>query len=571
MLSRGIVGLPLWDYGQKNPLDLEYAKVDPDFYRRELDTKLEKFRHYLLALEMQQEAHYQSESNRSWSKLDLFALGNFRSFLASNRFWAIHTKNHDVDITEFENELTRAWSVREACGAIDFAFRMNADAVTLHPGVYNLNSGRFWPKTEDALTITNQRRVIFTKSLTELIDHFVQQAVRLEAQINRYQERMGWVVAELRGLLHWLGENFSDEKVRYQCLADIFHLIEKHQVPIAIVRFCKNPDKGLHLALENVEPPNFLACTPKQMASWHHRMTEIFLEAADRHRLPAALHNRYRPMIVLDPNHMLNAKVILTQPSNRGISHIFEDYEDLFLPFVNLPCDMPAGTNGKAVEPLLNRFVRENDRHILYAHLAGSAKMDNYMTTHDPIPSFRTKMFMQTDAGGSPTLKFATGAFDPEKELNLEEVVQVVGLDKTWVLEVFDCPDELLMSSWIHTDEYLTYLAAEYRRNHEKVRLALLVHQNAAAHASPSPEENAKNVWGAGRVLKELEDARFYIRPHRKARELWKAGYDEAAFYVHDPAWAKGESASPVDIFATVKDATGKIWIRGLDQGGRTV
>src|SRR5688572_1704404 len=199
MRSRGIVGLPLWDYGQKNVVDLEYAKVDPDFYRRELDSKLEKLRHYLPALQMQQEAHYPSETNHSSSKLDLFALNNFRTFLCSNGFWSIHTKNQDVAITEYENELARSWSVREACAAIDFAFRVNADAVNFHPGIYNLNAGKFWPKVDEALTITNHRRVIFTKSLTEMIEHFVGHAVKLEEDIARYQERMGWVVAELRG------------------------------------------------------------------------------------------------------------------------------------------------------------------------------------------------------------------------------------------------------------------------------------------------------------------------------------------------------------------------------------
>lgn len=566
MRSRGIVGLPLWDYGQKNVLDLEYSKVDPDFYRRELDSKLEKFRHYLPALELQQEAHYQSDGNRSWSKLDLFALNNFRTFLVSNSFWTIHGKNQDVDITEYENELARAWSVREGCAAIDFAFRVNADAVNFHPGIYNLNAGKFWPKADEALVITNHRRVIFTKSLTEILDHFVLQAVRLEQEIARYQEKMGWVVAELRGLMHWLEQNESDEKVRHQCMSDIFRLMEKHQVPIAIARFCKNPEKGLHLTLENVEPPNFLGCTPKQMVAWHRRMMEIFAEAADRHKLSEKLHAKYRPMLVLSPNHLLNSKVILTQPSNRGIAHIFEDYDELYLPFVTLPCDMPMGSAGKHTEPLLNRFVREHGEHVLYVHLAGSQKMDNYMTTHDPVPSFRTKMLMQTDATGVPMVKFATGAFDPEKELNLEEVVQVVGFDRTWILQVFDCPDELVMSSWIHTDEYLTYLGKEYRRNYERVRKALEDHRETPGGGTP--EETAHRVWEAGRILKELERARFYIRPHRKARELWKAGYDEAAFYVHDPRWQRGESASPVDIFATVKDATGKIWIRGLETGG---
>ena len=100
MLNRGLVGLAIWDYGQKNALDVEYAKVDPDFYRDELSSKLEKFRYLLPAVEMQQEAHYQSESNRSWSKLDLLKLPNFRRFLVMNRLWIIHVKNQDVETPE---------------------------------------------------------------------------------------------------------------------------------------------------------------------------------------------------------------------------------------------------------------------------------------------------------------------------------------------------------------------------------------------------------------------------------------------------------------------------------------
>jgi hypothetical protein len=567
MRSRGIVGIPLWDYGQKNSLDIEYSKVDPEFYRNELDQKLEKFRHFLPALEMQQEAQYQSEGTRSWARLDLYGLNNFRRFLVTNEFWAIHARTQGVDVSEYENEVQRTWSVRETQGAIDFAFRVNADAVTLHPGTYNLRGGRFWPKADEALQITNNRRVIFTRSLVEIIEHFVSLALRLERDIESYQERQPWLVAELRGLTHWLALNFADERVRYKSLTELFHLVERHTVPIWLFRYCRNPDKGLHLVLENVEPPNFLCCTPAQLASWHRRMMEIYTDTCDRMQVPAAVAARYAPRMVLNPNHLLNSKVILTQPSNRAIGHIFEDYDQLFLPFVTLPCDIPVGSGGVAIEPLMNRFVREYGNDVLYVHLAGSQKMDNTMTTHDPVRSFRTKMYLHADSSIRPIPKYSTAAFDPEVELNLEEVVQVIGYDRTYVLAVFDCPDELLMSSWIHADEFLSYLETEHERNLGVVRAALEAHREAAASggsAAAGPGETAHQVWGAAKVLSELESACFYIRPHRKARELWKVGYDEAAFYAYDARWGSPESTSPVDIFATVKDGTGKVWVRGL-------
>jgi hypothetical protein len=565
MRPRGIVGLPLWDYGQKNAMDIDYGAVDPDFYAKDLNSKLEKFHPYLVALEMQHEAHYQGEGNRPWSKLDLFNLLNFRGFLLNNKFWSIHARTQDVDIAEYENELQRAWSVREVCAAVDFAFQVNADAVTLHPGTYNLKAGRFWPKADEALQITNNRRVMFTSSLATIIEYFVTVAVKHERELERFQAKLPWVIAELRGLTHWLEINYSDERERFHSITEIMRIIDAHRIPVWMVRYCKNPEKGLHLALENVEPPNFLCCTPRQLTQWHRRMTEIYLDAADRHDLPQAARDRYRPRMVLDPNHFLNSKVILTQPSNRTISHIFEDDNDLFLPFVTLPCDMPMGQGGRITEPLLNRFVRENSREILYCHLAGSQKMDNYMTTHDPIKSFRGKMFIQLDGAGQPVWKYTMGSFDPEVELNLDEVLQVVGFDQTYILGIYDCAEELVVSSWIHTNEYLDYLYREYCQGCEDLRRAVEEFRSSGLEALATKEQTAQRVWNAGKAVVDLEDARFYIRPHRKARELWKVGYDEAAFYTHDDTWSQGESASPVDIFATIKDGTRRVWIRALE------
>ncbi|MBI4859339.1 MAG: hypothetical protein HY815_03645 [Candidatus Riflebacteria bacterium] len=498
MLHRGIVGLPLWDLGQKSANEVEY-----------------------------------------------------------------HTQ--DVDLSEPENELARGWSIREVNGAIDFALRVNADAVVLHPGTDKPKSGRFWPKSDEALQITNNRRVIFTQSLVELLDHFVRGVRDLEDKVARYDEKNPWLVAELRGLMHQLELSGSDERVRLPCLAEIIRIIDGHRIPIWMVRYCKNPSKRLSLVLENVEPPNFLCCTPRQHVGWLHRMREIFTDLCEREHLSSEFQAKYRPYLVLNPNHLLNAKVILTQPTNRPIAHIFEDYDDLYVAFVTLPSDMPSGGDGRVIEPLLNRYVREHSDDFLYAHLAGSQRMDYYMTTHDPIKSFRTKMYVQTDPNGRPLAKYSTGAFDPEVELNLEEVVQILGFDKTYVLEIQDSPEETVIASWVHTSEYLDHLHRECARAHELVLHALREAQAQSLQLSSRPDEVAQRFADAGRMMEALGRARFYMRPHRKARELWKVGHDEAGFYVFDPAWIRGESLSTVDIFATVKDGTQAVWIKGLE------
>jgi len=566
MVTRGfLVGLPLWDYGQKNSLDVEYCKIDPDFYRKELDSRLQKFASYLGAVEMQQEAHYQHEHNRSWSKLDLMRLRRFRTFLATNRFWAIHARTQDVDVSEYDDEQVRSSSVREVCGAIDFAVRVNADAVVLHPGTYNLKSGRFWPKADEALALTNNRRVAFSKSLVEIIEYFVRKVKDLEDDLERYQSRNAWLMAALRELLYELEHNTTDEVSRVRTEGEIFRIVDDHEIPVWVYRYCKNPGKEMHLALENVEPPNFLCCTPRQIGAWHGRASEIYLDACNRQSLPEHLRDKYRPMLALDPNHLLNSKVILTQASNKPISHLFEDYSELHVPFVTLPCDMPVGTGGRINEPILNRFMREHSDNVLYTYLAGAQRCDNSMTTHDPIKAFRTKMFVQPGPSGLPAPKFSTGAFDPEVELNLEEVVQVLGFDRTFILEVHDCPDELLISSWIHSVEYLEYVQSEYKgiRDHltrvlERVRVE---HDSAV---SPS-EADTKIREKAARVMADLKKARFYIRPHRASRGLWRPGYEESGFYFFDPLWAQGTALSSVDIFATIKQETKRVWFRALE------
>lgn len=556
MRRRGHIGISIWDHGQKDSRDREFSKLDPDFYRKLLGQQLTRLRPFVRVLEMQQEAHYVAEGNNSWSSLKLDEMSTFRHFLVDNRFWAVHSKNHDTDITDPENEVHREWSLKQMKACIDFAFRKNADAITFHPGSYSEKEGNFWPKAEDALRITNLRRVTFEDSLRRIIQYFVDQIPKLEERLARYRDEHPQMIQDLRALFWELEDRNADahklEGVRYE----IAKLIRERHIPAAVVRYCKSPNDGIRLALENVDPPNFLLNTPAQHAKWHKRMVEIYADLCETARVPESLFEKYRPQMVLDPSHYLNSQVILKQDEKRGFHHLFEDI-DLFLnsAFVTLPSGYPRDHHGSHREPVLNRFMRENDQNILYVHIAGCRKMDRYMTTHDPIKPFRTRMQILEDMDGKPMMKFATNDFDAERELNLEEVVQVVGFDHTWVPVVFDAPYEVYLSSCIHLDAYIAYLEQEYERMHQRVKAKLneLLEKGGA-------DENAPGTVRARPLLKKLDSARFFIRPHRQAGALWKAGYEEAQFYNYDSLG--GLATQPVNFLASVNEESGKVWLR---------
>lgn len=557
MRRRGHIGISIWDYGQKDSHDREFSKLDPEFYRKLLNQQLTRLRPFVRVLEMQQEAHYLVEGNNAWSTLKLDEISAFRHFLVDNRFWAIHSKNHDADITDPENEVHREWSLKQFKSCIDFAFRMNSDAVTLHPGNYSEKGGNFWPKAEDALRITNLRRVTFEDSLRRIIQYFVAQIPKLEERLAAYRGENPAMIQDLRALFWELEDRDAEahkiESVRYE----ISKLIRERQIPAAVVRYCKSPNEGVRLALENVDPPNFLLNTPAQHAKWHKRMVEIYADASEAAKIPESLFEKYRPGMVLDPSHYLNSQVIFKQDEKRGFHHLFEDIDSfLDAPFVTLPSGYPRDPQGNYREPVLNRFMRENDQDILYVHIAGCRRMDRYMTTHDPIKPFRTRMQILGDTDGKPMMKFATNDFDSERELNLEEVVQVVGFDRTWVPVVFDAPYEVYLSSCIHLDAYIAYLEHEYQRMHQRVKARL----NELLETQAGQDESAAGAIRARPLLKKLDSARFYIRPHRQAGAFWKAGYEEAMFYNYDSLG--GLATHPVNFLASVREENGQVWLR---------
>jgi len=558
MRSRGYVGSSLWDFGSADVNDNTFYKFDPQFYRSVMEDHLRWFGSFNSVLELQQEALHHFPANGAWSSLDLYQVDGFLRCLISNEFLAIHAKTQGVDITDFENENQRARSLRQMEGCIDFAIRINADAITFHPGTYNEKAGNFWPKPEDALRITNMRRVTFEDSLRKIVQYFVDSVRSLEESLERQVAQRPRVVQELEVLFRELREadplrgsgrrswvlghevdplpsvTSRDELSSSQRLSvaqtrdgiqnEISRIIADHELSIPFVRYCRNPSQGVHLVLQNVDPPNFLVNTPRQHAKWHSRMTEFYSELVEIDPLLAGKFEKYRPLMLLDPGHYLNSQVIFKQPENVKYGHLFEDMDQfLHSPFVTLPGDYPR-RGSETIEPILNSFVRKHGDDILYCHVGGSKKMDRWMTTHDPIKAFRTRRFMQVNQEAKPALKFTTQVFDADTELNLEEVVQVVGFDKIWVPVIFDSPYEVVLSSCIHLDAYLSYLGDQYDRMMTAV-------QKKLRQISAGENRSGYSEIELAALGKSIETARFFLRPNRQAGMFWKPGYEEAVFY----------------------------------------
>ncbi len=545
----GLTGIALWDHGQRNINDQDFCKDDLDFYRKQLEEKLVFFGGCLEACEFQQEAHYQRQENHSWSGLDLMDVTGFGAFLVGTRYWAIHAPVAETDITDYENQLHLEWSIRETREAIDFGFRVLADAVVLHPGTYSLKNRRFWPAPDDALRITNNRRVTLNTSLKLLFNHFLYRMEEWQDKLSQFLTHRRGLFEDLRGFFCEYDSAPLGGETRYRAANQILELVRAEKLSVDLVRYCQNPQRGLRLAIENVEPPNFIINTPGQLRRVHSLMMELYQEGFEQApALPDDIYERFRPGMVLDTTHLLNSKAVLDSPEQESIGHIFEDFEDLSRPFVRLPGEYTLDASGYTREPLLNKFIREGAGDLLFSYVAGSRRTDRYMTTHDPVKSFRAKMHLQPRFGSSTgtMARYVLTTVDPDVELNVSEVIQVLGAGRTYVMKLFDLPPELVLSSYYNVAAFLDFARTEEIRAREKMAA------HVAELAKLSPEEARK-----GRVLeRRLTDAHFYIRPYRLATELGRLGYDEAGFYSF-----RDNPLDPVDIFATMKEETGSIWI----------
>ncbi len=548
--SGGMAGLSLWDHGQRNINDDEFYKDDRDFYRRELGDKLMTYRQCVAACEFQQEAYYQNRESGSWSNLDLMEVPGFAAFVIENRFWSIHAPVADADITDYENQIHLEWSIRETREAIDMAFKSFADTVVIHPGSYSLKSRRFWPPAEEALEITNNRRVTLNASLRSLINHFLYRLEEWHQRIQQFQTTRKTLAEEIQALFAELDEAPPATAERYRLAARILELIVKNELPLDLVRYCHHPHRGLRLAVENVEPPNFIINTTGQLRKIHSLMMGLYQEGFEQASgLPDELFERFRPGMVLDVAHLLNSKVILSGSEHEEISHIFEDHEDLDRPFVSLPGEYPADEDEQSIEPLLNKFVREGCDDLLFAYIAGCRKTDRLMTTHDPVHSFRKRVYLHPRVHGKGTVaRYSLRTIEPDYELNLAEVIQVLGADKVFLMKLHDLPPEEVLSSFHNISCYLDFLAGERRRARERLDGYL-----ETLRQKPSGAEQAAAVED------RLRRARFYVRSHQATAENWRLGYDESGFYefTNDPRM-------PTDIFATVKEETGAVWVDPL-------
>ena len=304
---RPLVGISLWDTEGWDLDNHRPATGGSSHYERVLRRHLDTFDGLLWVAELAQQADYQNQGARTWSRLDLMSVPGFPAFLLRNLRLAVHLRHAMVDIADHENETHRQWSLMEVKKGLDFAFRLGADACMLHPGTYNERSGHFWPRADEVAFLVENRRRALDKSLAELAGHLVTLAASQERRLADFERAHKGLFGELKSLLAQVrgGEASPEEHIRL--LAKALDMIQRGRLTAEQVRHCQSPWSGLHVCVENLEPPNFLICTPVQARRVFRRLDEFFLEAASHGGLGSVSVDRYGPRLVVDPAHMLNA------------------------------------------------------------------------------------------------------------------------------------------------------------------------------------------------------------------------------------------------------------------------
>ncbi len=548
-----IVGLSMWDIGGWDH-ESKRAPVEEDFYEQVLAKQIESYYGLLNAAELAQEADFQNKDIRTWNRLDLMEVPGFSAFLLNCQRLAVHLRHGNVDIADHENQTHRRWSLAEVKKGIEFALRIGADACILHAGTYNERAGRFWPGVDEVKDLMGQRETALESSLAELSGILAAKAAEQETRLREFEEREKGIFSELSALLKEMRFKPRGEE-RIRLLGRGLELIRKGKLTAEQVRHCQEPWAGMHICVENLEPPNFLVCSPQQVRKIHSKFSEYFQEAAAHGGLSAATTERYRPMFAVDPGHMLNSKVILTQPNNRPYLEALEGGEEFHLDFVRLPGQFSKAEARDGIEePMLNRFVRLNGDDIFWAHLYGCTRTDTCMTTHGPIKAFRTSVLLERGPDGEPYQRFGTGSYRPNDELNLEEVVQVIGTHVPYIAEVFGAPVEIVKSSALNTYHFLDYLNREHNRAASLIRKAI---GKAAEEPGLNDAKRDHLRW----LASALVNARAYIRPRPSSLGFWSVGYDEVGFY----QYVDNPSTGNTDIFATIKHDDNKIWLKGLE------
>lgn len=539
-MPKGLCGFAFWDHGQKNKEGVDLYKVKSDFYITDITYKLKEFKYFLKACEMQKEAHYTCPNNKALDKINFYEIPEFKHFLLKNKFWGLHLKAYDIDITEYTNKNFYDFSIKETLEGIRFGFNNFCDSLVLHPGTFNGNIGKSWPNSDEVRYIQKMRKEKFLESLEYLLDTYTNEIFLLTKYIEGFYKKQFQNINTLKHYFQIINIPDISEDEYYRIGNEIMKIIRIAQLPVKIVRYAQNPMRGLHLCLENIEPPNFLINTPKQHRYWYDTICDIYEQKIKKYTYDSNIIKRFYPKMLVDVNHYLHSKKILTEENNRKYSFLFPDFNDLYRDFVRLAPEY------KNSEPLLNKIIRENDKDIFYYHIGGCYIYEDVMYTHEPVKAIRNQMYMIINSEGVPVPKYATGQFNPSYELNMEEVIQVIGCEHTYILEVFNRSSELIKSSQIYTSEYINFLFKEKNRLLKKVLLKTDQLLKETLFNGNNPEKLNK----IHDFREKISNAKFFIIPYRKIEDKWKVGYEYAGFYL---------SHEKPKILAKIFDESGKI------------
>jgi hypothetical protein len=300
-----------------------------------------------------------------------------------------------------------------------------------------------------------------------------------------------------------------------------------------IIRYCKNPDFGIHLSIENVEPFNFLINTPKQHLNWYNTILDIYSKVSLEYNFDQFEYEYFKPKIIVDVNHYLNSQKILLEEQNYDIQKYFDGISDFESSFVKLPGEYFED------EPVLNKVVRTFKDDLLFFHIGGANFHDNYMTTHDPIKAIRKNMFMKKNFKDEIVAMYSFNNYKPENELNLEESLQIIGYEKPLILEVFNVSYGMILSSMLYTQEFIDHLFTEKKRVCHLMLNALDKIEN-------------KNI-NKESIKKQIQNSKFFFKSH-KNEKINDVGYEKAGFYTFND-----EHPFKHEIIATQKDDDGNI------------
>ena len=553
-MNNPLVGLSIWDMSGWDGQE-KYSPAYKEFHETVLTEKLHHYNRHFTVAELAQDADYLNRDLNCWSNIDLINTPGFITFALTTARIAVHLRHRHVDIAESENNTHRKWSLEQVKEGVRFAFRIGADHGILHPGTQNERSGHFWPSASDLPGILENRGAALDNSLAEIAAVIAEEAFQREERLHCFEQSNRGVFNELSSILKELSLSpRGEERIRH--LARAIDIVERGKLTLEQIRHCVSPWAGLHIAVENLEPPNFLVCSPAQISSIHRKFTVYCREAASTKGLSQAAIERYLPGIALDPGHLLNSKIILTLDQNRQFLEAIDGADEFFGDFVQLPGQYNRQGNSDVLsEPILNRFVRKNCEHIMWCYIHGCRRTDTMMTSHEPVRTFRKAHYLERDGRGKVQNLYLMNSFSPDDELNLNEVVQVLGMDIPYIAEIIGAPIEVVISSANNLKHYLSFLWRERSLALSAVKNAI---SQEAKIASPDNDSRKEHLEWLGKALSK---SRFYVRNKPSELGMLTAGYDEAGFYIYSDDDCKGN----VDIFATVKQTTGKVWLQGIN------